>query len=156
MQALVALALGAGLKAQELSSLVGSDVEKTDGGILITLPEVFGPRVVPVHARWEDEVWAAAQRVEGRPIVLPARQTVYRSDLSRLLEKVSEPGSPEIKVARLRVTWVLRQLASGVRLDAVARAAGVNPTQLAKYVRFLPPLGEDEARAALRGSGWDR
>ena len=151
-QALVSFCVGAGLKAEEVNTVIGTDVSRGTDGVFVQLPERSGSRLVPVRAAWEDEVWAIAELVGLRPVFRPDRAAVNRKDISRFVEHLPRTDAPRLVVARLRVTWIVNQLEAGVRLDVIAAAAGVGATQIAGYAPYMTTTDEATRTAALRGS----
>lgn len=150
-RALLALGLGAGLSSQQITSLVGTDVHVEDGVVLI---EVGGKmaRTVPVHRLWADEVLGLAEESGPRPFYMPDRARITRRDILGFIERCTGEGLPKFNVQRLRITWMVAHLTAGTPLAGLVRASGVGVGQLGKYLRFVPPVEEDEFRQQLSGA----
>ena len=148
--AVVALGLGAGLSAQELSRAVGTDVTIDDEGVVIGVGGAR-PRVIPVLDEWSETVATRAEVVGPRPFLLPDRSQVKKYHLSNFLERWPK-GGPKADTRRLRSTWIVDHLRRGTHVLAVSDAAGVNPNYLARYFRFVERLDPEEARRQLHGT----
>jgi hypothetical protein len=150
-RALLAIGLGAGLTSQEITSLVGTDI-RVEGGVVLV--EVGGKlaRSVPVLATWADEVAELADDSGPRPFYMPDRTRITRRDILGFIERCSSEGVPKFNVQRLRITWVVGHLASGIPLSALVPASGVGVAQLGKYLRFVAPVSEGEYRRRLSGA----
>lgn len=79
----------------------------------------------------------------------PARETISRKDISRLIEDCPPADAPNLSPQRLRATWIVGHLKGELR--ALEVAAGASATQLAVYVRFIRPADAVVARELLRG-----
>jgi hypothetical protein len=152
-RALVAMGLGAGLSSQEMACLVGTDVTVDDDGVLLATGGK-NPRIVPVLRRWEDDIAAMAEEVKDRPFFMPHRTNVVRHQIPNFVERCmrTSPGT-HLSVQRLRITWLVRQLAAGTPINALAQFAGVLPAQLCKYYVFVPPVEPAEGRRLIRDAG---
>jgi len=157
MLALLAMGLGAGLRSQEMSCLVGTDVVTGDDGIAVHVPPIgdSDPRLVPVLSPWEEEIAALAGEAGRHPLFLPERDGVRRHHIPNFVGRCSQTsGGDTVSVERLRITWIVRHLEAGVPVPVLARAAGVLPAQLTKYLVFVALPSDDEARRLLRrGAG---
>jgi hypothetical protein len=151
---LLALGLGAGLTSQEITSLVGTDVHVEDGVVLI---EVEGKmaRSVPVHRLWADEVLRLAEESGPRAFYMPERSRITRRDILGFIERCTGEGLPMFNVQRLRITWIVGQLASGTHPKALVRAAGVGIGQIGKYLVFVPAVDEHTYRTQVAGQTRD-
>ena len=148
----VALGLGAGLSAQEMSRLVGSDVTGDAEGVDVG---VIGSRArqVPVVERWASEIRTRAAEVGSRPFLFPERTGISRHQLPNFLERCPTGDAPQLNTVRLRNTWVVAHLSAGVHIHAIAEAAGVAPQQIVKYLPYAEHPGPVEARRQLRRAG---
>lgn len=153
-RALLALGLGAGLDATEMAHLRGPQVTRDDRGVLV---EVVGPknRSVPVLRSWEDTVFELAEEVGDRYVWRPDRTKVRRHATSNFIARCAKVHRlpPAFSLQRLRSTWIVRQLAAGVPPNELARLAGTQSVQLAKYFDFLPTCDEDTLRNLVRNAG---
>jgi hypothetical protein len=149
--ALLAIGLGAGLSAREISRLVGTDVHE-QGGLVVL--EVVGekPRTVPVHRLWAGDVLELSCESGAHPFFRPERTRITRNDLLTFIDRCTEKDQDaKFCIQRLRVTWMVGHLAAGVPVGVVAQAAGVAASHLVKYSRFVPLPGESDARRLLAG-----
>lgn len=149
MTILLALGLGAGLTAEEIRRLVGTDVTVDDGGVLVS---VIGDRArqVPVLRRWERAV-AAAAAAGTSPVFNSGRDRIRKHDTSNFVERCSD-GHMTVSLQRLRTTWIVGQVQAGTPLVALAAAAGVNLAQLARYLPLVPVAEPAEIRQQLRNA----
>jgi hypothetical protein len=143
--ALVAACAGAGLTAHEVTRLVGSDVVQLPDCVAIRVHSARA-REVPVLRQWEHDVLARARSVGDRRFFLPQRTRLRKNDISNFLDRCPSSDIPEVRIARLRTTWIVGHLANGTPLNALAAAAGVDGVQLGRLVRFLPAPGDHERR----------
>jgi hypothetical protein len=122
-RALLALGAGAGLDGRWVARVVAEDVT-TDGGIVAVRVGEPSARVVPVLARWEDEVLdlAASARDE---FVVGGRSTSRNRASALAASLVVGNSHPRFSASRLRSTWLVTHLAMGTRMPELARAAGL-------------------------------
>ena len=147
---LLALGLGAGLSALDISVLVGTDIDADGSGVLIEVP---GPnsRAVPVLHRWEHEIAETARLCGNRPMFRSARERVNRKDISRFIEACRLSDAPKLSIQRTRITWVVHHLTANTPVRALLPAAGIGAKQLARYYPFVEAPELEDARALLRG-----
>ncbi len=108
-------------------------------------------RIIPVLARWEDEVLRLAATA-GEEFLVGGRSTARNRAGSLAASLVVPHGHPKFSASRLRATWLATHLAMGTRLPELARAAGLaGVTVLSDLLAFVPTLDEVEARQLLRG-----
>lgn len=136
-RALLAVGLGAGLTPEEIQRLVGSDVRRDGGFVVVEVPG-RRPRSVPVLKVWADEVWGTAQESGERPFFCPERRRIVRNDVLKFIEAVSEPDGTRFTILRLRVTWIVYHLTVGTNLRLAETYAGVGAGQLVKYLHHVP------------------
>jgi hypothetical protein len=148
--ALLALGLGAGLSSQEITSLVGTDVRTEDGIVLIDV-EGKRARTVPVNRHWAKEVATLAAESGPRPFYMPERARITRRDILGFIERCTGEGEPKFNVQRLRITWIVGQLAAGTHPTALVRAAGVGIGQIGKYLVFVPEVDQHTYRTQVSG-----
>lgn len=151
---LLALGLGAGLDATEMANLRGSEMTRDALGVLV---QVTGddPRSVPVLRTWEDKVGAFAQEAGDRYVFRPERTQVLRHQTSNFIARCAKVNGepPAFSLQRLRTTWIVGQLAAGTPPNALARLAGTQSVQLAKYFDFLPERDGTTVRELVRNAG---
>ena len=64
-------------------------------------------------------------------------------------------GLPRLEARRLRATWLVELMRARIPHEVIARAAGLATTeQLARYLRWVPPVTEETALRMLRGTPW--
>lgn len=153
--AVAALALGAGLTTGDLVLVRGDDVHRSDQDGTVT---VRGPqaRTVTLLRRYETLAHTLASRTGlawiVNPDVAPAGRQPDAALIKQLPNADHQPTSgPRLSTTRARITWLCQHPASGVPLNVLAEAAGVEATSLAKYAEFLPDVKPASARAVRRG-----
>lgn len=147
---LVACCAGGGLASQDITRLVGTDVEvRGEDGVLIHVPGAR-ERAVPVLRRWEEHVAARAAAVGDRPMFLPARTKIARRDISSFIAKLPLSDAPKLSTTRLRHTWIVHQLTLGTPLPIVAAAAGAGAETLARLVKYIAVPEPGEVSQILR------
>jgi hypothetical protein len=138
MCAIVGLGLGAGLDSTDLRPLCACHViDHGDDGIEIT---VTGRRPRTV---WVDEEYRGLVRegVAGlRPNALVIGQKRDRSNIAAgvIEHAIIHRDAPHITQARLRATWLARQISQPIPLLSLMEAAGLQSVQtLVDIARFL-------------------
>lgn len=149
---LVVFGRGAGLTAGDIANLTSWDVRTTQDGTTLVTVAGDRPRRVPLLRRWEAMASQIAADAEGGPMFNPARSRATRNDIARFCDRLAWRDAPRLSVSRLRITWVVEQLAAGIPLHVLAEAAGVTAPNLARYAEFLKPFSPSEATALLRHS----
>jgi hypothetical protein len=124
---LICLGAGAGLIRAGLREVRGTDVAGRPGGVVVTVRGAR-PRTVPVLARYQDPLLAAA-RCAGTGLVTggadPGRRNLA-NPLTRALDGGS--GLPRLDTSRLRATW-LTEVAGLPGLATFTAAAGITCSQ---------------------------
>jgi len=147
-EVLLALGFGAGLATEDIAALTGEHVVRGPAGVEIGVPG-RRTRVVPVFAEWEDILLAAAERVGSQRLFLPNRDGHTRNLVSNFVAKLDDRN--RLSVQRMRATWIVRLLNGGIKVNVMMSMAGVaDPEALARYVQFMDPVPDDEARDAVR------
>lgn len=152
-EVLLSLGFGAGLAAREITNLRVGDIHLDDHGVLV---EIGGdrPRTVPLLHEWESALIAFVKEHRSTDwAFLPGRTKAYKNVITNFIywsgTTEETPQTP-----RMRSTWIVHHLTGGVHVVPLLRAAGVQSLEaLARYVKYVPDVGPDEARAALRGGG---
>jgi hypothetical protein len=152
-EGIVVLGLGAGLTSQEMSRLVGTDIEVGPDGVLVS---VIGEqaRLVPVLASWEKAVAQLAHEAGSGPVLMPGRTRISRHQLKNFQARCPSGDAPILDTGRLRATWVCRLLEAGADIRALEVASGVKAQQIVKYLEHVPALVPEAVRRQLRGSEW--
>lgn len=141
---LLGLGAGAGLRAEEVAEVKVADIVVDNGVTLVHVPGKHA-RTVPVHTTWTTTV---KRGVDGRPeddfAFTGYRRPAYRARVVHQFG-IDDPTEDTPSTTRLRATWIVNLLSSGVPVNRVLQLAGVLETvSLAPYVRAmtLQPLAE--------------
>jgi hypothetical protein len=147
--ALVCLSAGAGLVGADLKAVRGCDVARRFGAVVVTVAAGRRPRVVPVLARYDERLLAAARWADDR-LLLGGISSQRRNVTTPLTASLSGGRDlPRLEIARLRATW-LCEVAGLIGLRAFMDAAGITCSQrLGDLVAVLPSCGVEEAVALL-------
>lgn len=150
--ALITLARGAGLTTGEIASLVGTDIVRASDGLRVI--RVPGPHAREVVARrtWAEQLGELAELAGHRAVFRSSRATLTDKDIARFCERLRWSHAPHLSVNRLRVTWMLELLQSGVPIQVVAGAAGITAPAVARYVVHLAPPPAGQVRQWLAGA----
>jgi len=141
---LVCLAAGAGLIRGDLRDARGADVACRSGGIVVTVRGAR-PRTVPVLARYQDRLLAAAA-FAGTGLICGGADPARRNLTNPLITALDGGGGlPRLDTSRLRATW-LRDCAEQLGLATFMRAAGISCSQrLGDLVAGLEPGDQADA-----------
>jgi hypothetical protein len=149
-RALLALGAGAGLDGRWIARVTADDVTSRGQAVLIRVGEPVA-RVVPVLARWQDEVLGLAASA-GDACLVGYRSTSRNRASALAASIVVAHSHPKLSASRLRSTWLVTHLAMGTRLPELAQAAGLQGvTVLSDLLPFVPPMDQAAAVAMLRG-----
>jgi hypothetical protein len=148
---LVCLGAGAGLIRGDLRDVRGTDVACRSGGVVVTVRGAR-PRAVPVLARYQDRLLAAA-RFAGTALVCGGEHPGRRNLTNPLVRALDGgTGLPQLDTSRLRATW-LTEVAELLGLATFMHAAGISCSQrLGDLVAGLDPAGEADAVRLLDGA----
>ncbi|MCM3555597.1 hypothetical protein M3697_10830 [Janibacter melonis] len=127
------LGLGAGLRSREMVWVTPSALGRHDGGLVtINLPD----RVVPVRAALAPTLLDLIEDEPHRPVIGRVSAGA-RDPLERCRKGVELPARlPRLVVSRLRTTWAVDVLRSGLRLSEYLSIAG---TTSAKTLEAMVP-----------------
>ncbi len=147
---LLAGCLGAGLTAREVCDLRGRDIEVDAGGVVLHVTGVR-PRDVPAMAYVEQIFEEASSSNETDGFVFrPNRTATAKNTASNFIAQCA-PSPVLLSTQRARVTWLVDHLRSGVPIQALMTAMGVNDfSAIARYLKNVPDLDPAEFRAQLR------
>jgi hypothetical protein len=142
--ALVCLGAGAGLIRTDLRHVRGTDICCRCGAVVVVVRGAR-PRAVPLLARYQDRLLAAAS-FAGEGLVAggadPARRNLTTPLASAL---AGGAGLPRLDTSRLRATW-LAEVAGLLGLATFLQAAGITCSQrLGDITATLAPGDEAEA-----------
>ncbi|MCX5297941.1 hypothetical protein OG898_15845 [Streptomyces sp. NBC_00193] len=152
--ALLALGAGCGLTRREVLAVRGSDITVLPSeAVVVAVPG--GDRVVVCRAMWEVDLAARANVAEDGYLFLPQRQVAEpKNGISNWTNRTmrNSSGLPELRLARLRSTWIVELLRQRVPEDVIADAAGMTSTAaLAPYRAWVKPLTAESTTRLLRG-----
>lgn len=151
--ALLALALGAGLKANELAAVRSEDVEFRADAVLVDVPGQRARRV-PVLPRAHDGLRWLCEEYAGRQLY--ADITTSRTAPSQVAREIEvPPRAPSFDSPRLRTTWLVAMLTTGLSLSEVYLYAGTVSTQSLRDVLAYVPT-RDEAAIFADIARWTR
>lgn len=154
---LLALTLGAGLRAGEIARLRGHDIVVEQQGVIVR-PHGYrkaGQRNVPVHIAFQQYVIDACNELPSADDYLfrtgrSSEETALVSSYIRRATRESDKDYPDTR--RLRNTWIVRMITSGVPTDVLCGAAGLN--NLNQFDRWVVEAGrarESQYRLMLQG-----
>ncbi|AYF97232.1 site-specific integrase [Protaetiibacter intestinalis] len=137
--ALMCLGLGCGLRAREINTLRREDIED-DNGIIVTVLDENGARRVPMLPRYEPAFRKLIEsRRSGDFIFGKPEREVRRNAISEFVA-VSNCHRVKPNTYRMRTTWIVGRLASGVDLPTLLEAAGLD--RLEKLGDYIPYLAQ--------------
>lgn len=120
------------------------------GFLCLTVPG-DRPRVVPILPPHDDTLRAICRDDPGSTLLGYVAPEWDRSRLSNLLGKSEfPPGTPVIKLHRLRATWFLHHMRNLVPLNELSKVAGLSTAKtFGHLMRYLPDLPEAEVFAQM-------
>ncbi|MGO8871081.1 MAG: hypothetical protein ACLQPH_06710 [Acidimicrobiales bacterium] len=137
-----------------MSRLHGTEVTRDGSGVLV---HVTGgnARQVPVLKPWEETVFDLAQEVGECFVFRPDRTRAEKHQTSNFVSRCAKSAGapPEFSLMRLRGTWLVNLLVGGIPPNELAKVAGIQRTQLAKYFNLLPDADPADLRDWLRNGG---
>jgi len=141
---LVCLGAGAGLIRADLRDVHGTDVTCRSGGVIVTVSGAR-PRAVPVLARYQDRLLAAAA-FAGTGLICGGTDPGRRNITTPLIRSLAGgTGLPRLDTSRLRATW-LADVADLLGLATFMHAAGITCSQrLGDLLAGLEPAAETDA-----------
>ncbi len=141
---LIACGCGAGLEANDLRVLRGTDVEvRPTGLVIVHVKQARRPRSIPVTSRWSEAVADAAGRAHDDYLFMPGRTPANRNVVTNALARQPRLRGEVLSASRLRTTWIVGHLNAGVSLRSLLDAAGLTST--AALDRYLPFVTTDAA-----------
>lgn len=157
---LLTYCLGAGLTPADLGTLRGRNIVETPEGVII---HVGGknPRQVAMLAEWEDYAIVLAEAVEPdaylfRPESHGGKHAITTDIINRTRTQAERFGT-RVNTKRMRITWYVRLLNSGVGLNTFIAAAGLKtPSSLDRVIPYLDEEPYEAAVAALRAYDSER
>jgi integrase len=149
--ALVCPGAGAGLIRSDLRQARGTDITCRSGGVIVTVRGGRAPRAVPVLARYQSRLLAAAAFAGEQ--FLTGGDTPGRGNITNPLTRslAGGAGRPPLDTSRLRATW-LAETAALIGLATFMHAAGISCCQrLSDIIAGLEP-GTEAGAVALLGA----
>ncbi|AJT66526.3 hypothetical protein T261_4889 [Streptomyces lydicus] len=152
--ALLALGAGCGLSRREVLAARGAHVTALPSdAVVVAVPG--SDRLVVCRAMWEEVLAERARSAGHGYLFLPQREAAApKNGITNWVERIQRgsSGVPELKLARLRSTWIVELLRQRVPEDVVAAAAGMGSTAgLAPYRAWVPKLSQEATTRMLRG-----
>ncbi len=143
--ALVCLGAGAGLVGADLKAVVGTDVVCRSGGVVVCVRSGRRPRCVPVLARYQVRLLAAAAFASSH-LVIGGVDGNRRNVTTPLTASLAGGADlTRLDISGLQATW-LSEVAETIGLRAFMDAAGITCSQrLGDLVATLAQVGEGEA-----------
>jgi len=150
---LLATAMGAGLKVEDLFPLRARDIVVVEGFVIVNVTGKH-PRQVTVLAEWERDLLEANSPLspndfafqQGRKGVVPVKNTVNS------FLKSTTNGDLNPSIQRMRATWLIYHLTRGTPMKLLMKAAGITSAHaLVRFTPFVPEVDDVEARHLLRG-----
>jgi hypothetical protein len=142
-RALLALAGGAGLTAQELMAARVEDVTLSDGRVFVTVTGLRARRV-PVLATWAKTlIRSVGDRTSGYLFQAFRLDEYPPTALQRFISE--HACAPRPSAARLHVGWVVTQINAGLPLPVLLNITGFTSTQtLQPYLEYTtcPPVDD--------------
>lgn len=136
-QVLLALGLGAGLSASEIGNLRVGNIEAALTGVDVNVV-VGRARRVPVLAAWAGALVGRTQDLPPESFAFREAHTTASENLISNFVRRSRSEGTVPQSQRMRATWIVHHLQSGVPVVALLRAAGVDSLDaLNRYVRFV-------------------
>lgn len=103
------IGLGLGLTAPEILGLCREDIRREGRLVLASV----GTRVVPARQQYAEHIWRLAQETDGSKLL--GDHLAPKRSFEVLLREVIIPSyAPEVRVRRLRTTWLVNVLSDGI------------------------------------------
>lgn len=144
---LITLARGCGLSSHDIIHLGVVDVH-VDVTPPVVIPHGDISRQILVRNQWKHFLHNAVAEIHtyhAGYIFRPECTARGRNTVSNLLQQTQRHGAPPLSVSRLRNTWIVNELASGVGLRDVMRQAGLSTFRsINALIPYLPWEGGAE------------
>ena len=143
---ILALGLGAGLRASEIMSTVGSHVTR-EGEAVIVLPRGYrnaGPRRTVVTADFEEDVLRRAEQVgQDGHLFRPDSENRTTSVLTTFMKRTHADRRIRPDTRRLRSTWIVDHILEGLPAAVIVEMAGL--ADLQHYRAWVQRAGAERA-----------
>ena len=158
LSTMVAFGLGVGIRTHELLQTQRQAVDITDTGVHVNITNVHTgvERVVTCRRVWEDAVRDLCGGLGPDALLMePSRTTplTYGSQHS-LVHRTQQQTEPPVWInhRRLRLTWMVRMLDTGVPLPTLMSAADVDTSDaLTRLLPYVSAQSPGDAATSLRG-----
>ncbi|QNE35886.1 site-specific integrase [Leifsonia shinshuensis] len=138
MRVYVALGFGAGLTSKEMNILRVEHIVQEASHVAVHVPGK-NARVVPVRAEWATLLLRGLEtRFEGDYALSGYRDPQFSKTLATGIAAAT-PSEPHPNPTRMRATWIVDLLVSGLRQDVVCEVAGIGTDALRTYLQRMPP-----------------
>jgi hypothetical protein len=150
--ALLALGMGAGLRAGELTAAVGDDVWRQPGGVSV---RVGAGRAVPVRGLYAKAIGELAKQAGPGYLFCPgAADRAYKNFVNNFCYTLeADLAGPKLSSGRARSSFICDHLAAGTPLRELLYISGICEVEsLLRYARHVPgaPRSKAELRKKLR------
>jgi integrase len=151
---LLALGIGAGLRAGELAAAVGDDVTDKPRGVPVRV-DGAGGRTVPVSGVYAKTLTQQAKQAGPGYLFCPGgAERAYRNFVNNFCYGlVADPAGPRFSSGRCRSSFICDHLAAGTPLGELLYISGICEVEsLLRYARHVPgaPRSKAELRRRLR------
>jgi len=146
--ALLALGMGAGLRAGELAAAVGDDILCRPGSVAV---RVGAGRVVPVRGPYAKAVAELAGQAGPGYLFCPGgADRAYKNFVNNFCYTLgADPAAPRLSAGRARSSFICDHLAAGTPLGELLYLSGICEVgSLLRYTRHVP--GAPRSKAELR------
>jgi integrase len=146
--ALLALCIGAGLRAGELAAAVGDDVIASRSGVVV---RVGAGRAVPVRGLYAKTITELAEQAGPGYLFCPGEaDRAYKNFVNNFCYTLeADPAAPKLSSGRARSSFICDHLAAGTQLRELLHIAGIGEVEsLLRYARHVP--GAPGSKAELR------
>lgn len=145
---LLCLGLGAGLDASDMRLVVGPDVVKRSGGVVVVVRGAKA-RVVPVLERYHRTLWRSAS-FAGEGFIVGGDDPARKNVTSPLLATLELGRLDRLEVGRLRATWLAFH-AQNLGLVALVHAAGLTSSSRLIELAAAQPERDEAGLVTLLG-----
>ena len=148
---LLALGLGAGLRAGEITAATGADVRSQRGVTVLDVAGTMSRTVVVQGPSFASLLGATARRSPSAHLFHPGeadrRYPNFINDFCRYL--VVDPTAAKLSSSRARSSFICDHLAQGTELSVLLEHSGIKEVEsLLRYARHAP--GAPQSKAELR------
>ncbi|SEG75789.1 hypothetical protein SAMN04489712_11184 [Thermomonospora echinospora] len=152
---LLALGRGCGLDSPEVIPLRAHDVRRHDNGAVVVTVRGRRERLVVCRRPWERVLAEEAARFRGQAAHLfrPGLHARAKNTITGFLARTHDaPGTPALKMSRLRTSWLVELIEGNLPLPVIVAAAGVDTLHgLSRVLPYVKGASTDRAAELLRG-----